>query len=267
MRKEFRKGSWALVTGASSGMGLEYCRQLAAESCNILMVSIEREKLNQLSVSLAEEFGVEARGLYSDLSRPEAAQELFEYCQSEGLEIEVLVNNAGMFFFEEIAEANRKKAETMLRLHVDTTTSLIFLFGEEMKKRGRGFILNMSSICAGMNVPGLAMYASSKNYIRSLSKSLYYEYWLRGVNMCVVCPGAVATPLYRLKASLMKIGLALGVINTPEYVVRRGLKGLRRGRREMKPGLMPYYLPFLVAILPKCLIRIIWRKMDSSRQP
>lgn len=261
MRREFEKGAWALVTGASSGMGLEYCRQLAESGCNVLMVSNEAEKLESLPASLSAEYGVLARGFYCDLARVEAASELFGYCQSEGLEIDVLVNNAGIFFFEEIGEENRVKAEIMMQLHINTPSRLIMLFGEEMKKRGRGFILNMSSICAGMKVPGIALYASSKNYIRSLSKSLYYEYWLRGVNLCVVCPGAVATPLYRLKPSLMRLGLSLGIINKPEYVVRRALKGLRRARREVKPGLMPYYLPPLVALIPKSLIKLIWRRL------
>lgn len=261
MRKEFRKGSWALVTGGSSGMGLEYCRQLSAAGCNVLMVSNEAEKLPQLAASLSQEYGTQVRGCYCDLAREVAAEELFGYCQKEGLNIDILVNNAGMFFFEEISEDNRARAEAMLKLHVDTPTRLIFLFGEEMKKRGEGFILNMSSICAGMKVPGIALYASSKNYIRSFSKSIYYEYWLRGVNVCVVCPGAVATPLYRLKTELMRVGLALGIINRPEYVVRRALKGLRRSRREVKPGLMPYYLPPLVALIPKCLVKRIWRTL------
>lgn len=261
MRKEFRKGSWALVTGGSSGMGLEYCRQLSAAGCNVLMVSNEREKLAELSAALSGEYGTQVRGHCCDLAREQAAAELFAYCNAEGLQIDILVNNAGMFFFEEISEENRGRAEAMLKLHVDTPTRLIFLFGEEMKKRGEGFILNMSSICAGMKVPGIALYASSKNFIRSFSKSIYYEYWQRGVNVCVVCPGAVATPLYRLKPRLMRIGVALGIINKPEYVVRRALKGLRRGRRELKPGLMPYYLPPLISLIPKWLVKLIWRRL------
>lgn len=261
MRREFEKGAWALVTGGSSGMGLEYCRQIAEAGCNVLMVSNEREKLESLSAGLASEYGVMVKGFFCDLARPEAASELFSYCCAEGMEVDVLVNNAGIFFFEEIGEDNRAKAELMLQLHIDTPTRLIMLFGEEMKKRGRGFILNMSSICAGMKLPGIALYASSKNYIRSFSKSVYYEYWLHGVSVCSVCPGAVATPLYRLKPSLLSLGVRLGIINKPEYVVRRALRGLRRGRREVKPGLMPYYLPVLVALLPKCLIRQIWRRL------
>lgn len=261
MRKEFRKGSWALVTGGSSGMGLEYCRQLSVAGCNVLMVSNEREKLPELSASLAKQYGTQVRGCYCDLSREHAAEELFGYCLQEGLQIDILVNNAGMFFFEELSEDNRGRAEAMLKLHVDTPTRLILLFGEEMKKRGEGFILNVSSICAAMKVPGISLYASSKNYIRSFSKSVYYEYWQKGVNVCVVCPGAVATPLYSIRPGLMRLGLVLGVINTPEYVVRRALKGLRRGRREVKPGLMPYYLPPLISLIPRWLVKLIWRRL------
>ena len=123
-------------------MGLEYCRQLSVAGCNVLMVSNEREKLPELSASLAKEYGNQVRGCYCDLARERAAEELFEYCRQEGLQIDILINNAGMFFFEELSEENRGRAVAMLKLHVDTPTRLILLFGEEMKKRGEGFILN-----------------------------------------------------------------------------------------------------------------------------
>lgn len=264
MRKEFQRNTWALVTGASSGMGLEYCRQLAGFGCNLLMVSNEEEKLQSLSQDFQKQFSISTVPYYCDLARPDAAREIYQFCQHQELKVEILVNNAGMFFFEEIKTANHLKAEKMLYLHTTTPTQLIMLFGEDMKQRESGYILNMSSICAGMKVPGIALYTSTKTYIRNLSKSLYFEYKARGVKMTVVCPGAVATPLYRLKPSLMSLGVKLGFINKPEFVVRKALKGLLRAKREVKPGLMAYYLPPMIAILPKWLIYIIWKRLNND---
>ena len=143
-------------------MGLEYCRQLSAAGCNVLMVSNEREKLAELSAALSREYGTQVRSCYCDLAREVAAEELFGYCQKEGLKIDILVNNAGMFFFEEISEDNRARAEAMLKLHVDTPTRLIFLFGEEMKKRGEGLFTPRASLRKSFSkqpdMPALAIF-------------------------------------------------------------------------------------------------------------
>ena len=114
----------ALITGGSSGMGLEYSRQLAAAGCNLLIVSIEEEKLKTLEKELHEEFGVSVRTRWSDLSAFDAAEELFGWCQSEGLEVDILINNAGIFFFKELSEEMRPRMEIMMRLHNYTPARL-----------------------------------------------------------------------------------------------------------------------------------------------
>ena len=251
----------ALITGGSSGMGLEYSRQLAAAGCNLLIVSIEEEKLKTLEKELHEEFGVSVRTRWSDLSAFDAAEELFGWCQSEGLEVDILINNAGIFFFKELSEEMRPRMEIMMRLHNYTPARLCVLFGNEMKKRGCGYILNVSSVAAHLPMPGITTYAATKAFLKSFSKSLYFEMKPYGVRVCPVCPGAVATPLYKLKPSLMKLGVNLGVIKKPSTIVHRALRGLYRGRRVVNPSLMSYYLPPLIGILPKSLVSAIWKRL------
>ena len=127
------KGYNALVTGGTSGMGWEYCQQLAAKGCNILMVSIQQEQLEKLPKELTEKYGVKAWGLYMDLSKDSAAREVWDYCQEQHIEIDILINNAGMFFFHELDPETQGKANTMLQLHAITPTRLVMLFGEAMK--------------------------------------------------------------------------------------------------------------------------------------
>lgn len=242
-------------------MGLEYSRQLAAAGCNLLIVSIEEEKLKTLEKELHEEFGVSVRTRWSDLSAFDAAEELFGWCQSEGLEVDILINNAGIFFFKELSEGMRPRMEIMMRLHNYTPARLCLLFGNEMKKRGCGYILNVSSVAAHLPMPGITTYAATKAFLKSFSKSLYFEMKPYGVRVCTVCPGAVATPLYKLKPSLMKLGVNLGVIKKPSTIVHRALRGLYRGRRVVNPSLMSYYLPPLIGILPKSMVSAIWKRL------
>lgn len=242
-------------------MGLEYAHQLAEAGCDLLLVSNRSNELDRSAEEISKINDVQVITRFQDLSVETAAEELFSFCQAENLRIDLLINNAGMFFFEELTTENEAKALTMMRLHMLTPTRLCVLFGGEMKRRGYGYILNMSSMAAKLPCPGIAIYSATKAYLKSFGKSLYFEMRPHGVGVTTVCPAAIATPLYKLKPSLLKLGVNLGVIGTPRWLVRRALRGVFRKRRVVKPGLMNYYLPPLIAILPKWLVARIWKKV------
>lgn len=259
-----RKGSTplALVTGASSGMGLMYAETLARSGCDILAVSNQQELLPSLAQRLHEEWGVKAIARYQDLSTPDAADALLQFCDDNALEVDILINNAGMFFFKELdARADRKRIDTILHLHMLTIASMTILFGDRMKKRGYGYMMNVSSLAASLPVPGITLYASTKSFLKVFTQSYHYELRPYGVGLTVVCPPAVATPLYGLKPSLMKLGVHTGVIKTPSWLVRRALRGMFRRRRTVRPGLMNWYLPPLIHCLPGALVSLIWKKV------
>ena len=251
------------MTGGTSGMGWEYCRQLAAKGCNVLMVSVQHELLATLPQALSAEYGVRAWGLYMDLAREAAAGEVWDYCRQQGLDIDILVNNAGMFFFHELDTDTQDKALAMLQLHVDTPTRLMILFGEAMKARHRGYIVNMSSMTAQLPTPGITMYAATKAYLKSFSKSLYFEMRPYGVGVTTVLPAAVATPLYRMSPRMMKLGVAVGLIRTPQSLVKRALRGMLCKRHVVKPGITNYLLPLLVKLLPAPLELTLWNKFKA----
>ena len=250
----------ALITGGSSGMGLEYARQLAEAGCNLLLVSNQETELEKAAADLRQNKDLQVIPHYQNLATETAAEELFDFCQSKGLEIDILINNAGMFFFEELTTENEVKALTMMRLHIFTPTRLCILFGEEMKKRGYGYLVNMSSMAAKLPCPGITVYSASKANLKSFGKSLYFEMRPYGVGVTTVCPAAIATPLYRLKPSLLKLGVKIGLIGTPQWLVRKALKGMIRKKRVVKPGFMNLYLPPLIAGLPKGLVNKLWEK-------
>ena len=252
---------WALVTGGSSGMGLEYARQLAEIGCNLLLVSNQEVELQQAAEELRQGRAIQVISHYQNLATDTAAEDLLSFCQAENLTIDILINNAGMFFFEELTNENEVKALTMMRLHILTPTRLCVLFGEEMKKRGVGHIINMSSMAAQLPCPGITIYSATKAYLKSFGKSLYFEMRPYGVGVTTVCPAAIATPLYKLKPRLLKLGVKVGLIGTPQWLVRKALKGMIRKKRVVKPGLMNIYLPPLIALLPKKLVDRIWKKV------
>ncbi|MBO6025264.1 MAG: SDR family NAD(P)-dependent oxidoreductase [Bacteroidales bacterium] len=251
---------WALITGGSSGMGLEYARQLAEIGCNLLLVSNQDAELQQAAEELKQGRAIQVIPHYQNLATETAAEELLAFCQTEGLTIDILINNAGMFFFEELSMENEAKALTMMRLHILTPTRLCVVFGEEMKNRGCGYIINMSSMAAQLPCPGITIYSATKAYLKSFGKSLYFEMRPYGVGVTTVCPAAIATPLYKLKPSLLKFGVKIGLIGTPQWLVRKALKGMMKKNRVVKPGLMNHYLPPLIAALPHGLVDTLWQK-------
>lgn len=260
-KEQIKPEGFSLITGASSGIGAEYARQLAMSGSNLLLVSNQEEQLRNLSELLSTEYGIKTDWIYQDLSAEDSAQKIFDYCEDKGYRVDILINNAGMFFFKELNQNTINQANTMLRLHIYTPTQLCTLFGNEMKKRGHGYILNMSSMAAKMPMPGITVYSATKSYIKSFSKSLYYEMKPYNVHVTTICPGAVDTPLYNLNKKynqLMKKAVKIRFVYSTKLLVNKALKALFRKRRCTTPGLMNSVWPFVVNSIPNSLVNKIW---------
>ena len=240
-------------------MGLEFSRQLAARGYALVLVGNREQELADAARELGKETAVRTR--FQDLAQPRAADELFTWCGAEDIHPDVLVNNAGMFFFKELQPEDLDRVQAMINLHITTVTRLCILFGREMKERGNGYILNMSSMAARIPAPGITVYSASKAYLRNFGRSLSFELRPYGVGVTTVCPAAIATPLYRLDEKRMKLGVRTGLIRTPQWLVRRALRAMFRRRRVLSPACMNIWLPALVAILPGPLEERIWKKL------
>ncbi|MDY5043643.1 MAG: SDR family NAD(P)-dependent oxidoreductase [Candidatus Cryptobacteroides sp.] len=251
----------ALVTGGSSGIGLEFSRQLAEKGYDLIIVSNSREQLDAVCAPIAEEYGVRVIPRLQNLATGNAAEELMEWCDSQSVLPDILINNAGMFYFKELSPELMGKAEVMIGLHVTTPTKMCILFGDRMKQRGSGRILLVASMAARIPAPGIQVYSATKAYLRSFGESLSFELKPYGVTVTTLCPAAVATPLYGLKKGLLNFGVAIRVIHTPQWLVRKALKGLFRGRRLMKPSIMNAYLPPMIKMLPSNLEQKIWDRI------
>ena len=252
-----KEGAMALVTGASSGIGLAYARELARRGYDLLLVSNEQERIGTVAEELAAAFGVKTIPLCMDLARSEAARELYDYFEREKLQIGILVNNAGIFFFDDLTEVAPERIETMLLLHIRTVTLLCRYFGAAMKRRRAGYILNMSSLSAWTPAPGISVYAASKSYIRKFSQMLRYELHQYGVGVTTVCPGAIATGLYNLSDYYQRLALRLGVMMKPERLARKGLRAMFARRDYILPGAVNRFFVLALYLLPVQLIYYI----------
>ena len=251
----------ALVTGGSSGIGLEFSRQLAEKGYDLIIVSNSREQLDAVCAPIAEEYGVRVIPRLQNLATGNAAEELMEWCDSQSVLPDILINNAGMFYFKELSPELMGKAEVMIGLHVTTPTKMCILFGDRMKQRGSGRILLVASMAARIPAPGIQVYSATKAYLRSFGESLSFELKPDGGTVTTLCPAAVATPLCGLKQGRLNFGVAIRVIHTPQWLVRKALKGLFRGRRLMKPSIMNAYLPPMIKMLPSNLEQKIWDRI------
>ncbi len=262
LKKKWRSADddWALVTGGCSGIGQAIAEKLASMGYNIAIADIDADGLGKTEADLRERFGVEVRGIEIDLARMESAGRLHDWCVREQIEPLVLVNNAGIFSYRDILDTDTGRIEKMLGLHILTVTMLCRLFGADMARRGRGYILNMSSYSMWMPWPGLALYSATKSYIRNFSKSISYELREKGVGVTTVLPAGVTTGLYGLAEKWQRIGKNLGVLLTPEKTARVSLAAMFRRRMQYVPGfLMRLVLP-LLKVLPAWVIGIARRK-------
>ncbi len=241
---------FTLITGASSGIGLCYAEQFAAKGENIIVVSNQKERNEEVAADLKQRFGVEVVALYADLSQADSAEQIYEWCRERNYEVATLVSNAGILQFGMFLHTKPSMAEFITNLHCVTPSKLCRLFGEDMCSRGEGRILIMSSMTAWTPFITVSYYAATKAYLKSFAQSLWYEFRPYGVTVTTVYPGAVDTPLYSLDMKQRKWLRALGVMMSAERLAKSGIRALERGRRTAIPGLFTKIVVAVCSILP-----------------
>lgn len=255
------KTHFALVTGASSGIGLEFARQLARKGYNLLIVSNE-ESIRDRAKELREAFSpqLSVLSLVMDLGRQESARELYEYTRAQEIEVEVLVNNAGVYHDRDILDDSEAFTSLILNLHMYTPAMLCYLFGQEMRSRQHGYILNVCSVTSRIIAQRLGTYGSTKAFLSGFTRALHIELKPYGVYVTDVSPGAVDTGLFSIPRWVTKAGKCTGIIASPEMLVRRALRALFHGRSKVViPTVFWHILMFIIMLIPTCVLRLIRR--------
>ena len=273
MKKRFNDfRTYALVTGAASGMGRVYAERLAAMGYNLVLVDINASGLEETArivgeqVAASDDVPAERRShlkifqVVQDLSLKEAAAGVYEKTEAEGCEVEVLVNNAGLMYCQGIAETSERMLQLIMMVHMNTPLMLCRKYVGPMKERKCGYILNISSLAECMNWPGIGMYGATKRFVKDYSRELRIECQKTGVSVTNAYFGAVDTPLIPLKDSLRKLARALAVMISPEKAVERALNATFRRRKGVMPGVLNHIFRPICIILPECLLGWIYRK-------
>lgn len=242
--------NYALITGASSGIGRCYAHNLASRGYGIIAVSNQDKELSDTVAELKSKYGINAHAICIDLTAEQAAQSLHKRCQQEGWRVDILVCNAGMLLFSTLASTEPMRLKRIIDLHCTTTTLLCRYFGEDMKLRRSGHILIMSSATAWMPYPTISHYSATKAYLNNFASALWYEMRPYRVSVTTVYPGAVDTPFYTLGSKMRKALRLAGVMLSPQSIAKRAIRAMFRNRRRVVPGLFTKVVVAICSLLP-----------------
>lgn len=249
----------ALITGGSSGIGYAIAEELAGRGYNLILASNQETELQEVCDEFKTKYRNKTWAVFIDLAQPEAAIKLHEWCRNEKLEVDILVNNAGIFIFGEVVKTSVENAQQMLTLHTTTPALLCTLFGQDMKKRRSGNILNISSLSAFMPYPGIALYNATKRFLKNFSRSLRTEMIDYNVNVTCICPGAVSTKLYELDDSNRKKAINLGVMMRADKLALLAVNAMFKRKSLLVPGFINRISILVTALIPHGIIVLIRR--------
>ena len=267
-------GTWAivpsmpttLVTGASSGIGLELATLLAKNRHDVVLVARGSDKLDGIARGLGEEFGVAATALAADLSDPSAPLDIFLTLAERKVVIDVLVNDAGFGVYGFFAETSLEKELAMIQVNVAALTQLTKLFLPGMLERRRGRVLNVASTAAFQPGPLMAVYYATKAYVLSFSEALGNETAGTGVTVTALCPGPTATDFRRRADFQPARSLPGPLVMDAAAVARAGYEGMVRGKRVVVPGLANFAFVQALRATPRNLATAISRKIRESNR-
>jgi short-subunit dehydrogenase len=245
-----------LVTGASSGIGLELARCFAADKSDLILVARSTVALEKLASELREEFSVQVHVLTADLSKPESSQQIFDELKGRGLAVDVLVNNAGYGLHGEFQNLPLRRQTDMIQVNVAALVELTGLFLPAMIQRKRGGILNVGSVAGYFPGPRMAVYFATKGFVRSFSDGLIEDLRGTGVTVTNLAPGPTATNFSAVARGHYKRSIKSPIMMSATTVAQSGYQGFRRGKAVVIPGASNWMLSHVVAkFLPRALIR------------
>ncbi|HHG86517.1 MAG TPA: SDR family oxidoreductase [Bacteroidetes bacterium] len=247
------KKGYALVTGASSGIGAEIAKILAQKGYSLLIIARRAERLEALRTAILAIHDVDVVVLAQDLAVPLAGKILFDAVQQGGYSVEILVNNAGFGIQGKFLEMEMKDVEQMFRLNMSTLTALTQLFAQEMVAKGNGYILQVASAVAFLPSPYVSAYAATKAYVLSFSESLRYELKDTGVSITTLYPGITTTEFNAVADAKTPAMMNMSILSA-EKVAQIGIKAMFQRRRARIPGFINNMSAFFAKIIPRSWI-------------
>jgi short-subunit dehydrogenase len=254
----------ALITGASSGIGLELAKILASKGVNLVLVARNKSKLDELKVKLEHQHKVSVYTIEKDLSKPNSAQEVYAETCKQSIQIDYLINNAGFGDFGMFYETNWDKESQMINLNITTLTQFTKLYLKEMVSRESGKIMNIASTAAFQPGPMMAVYFATKAFVLSFSEAIGNEVNNKGITVTALCPGMTKTG-FEKAAAMQKSGLVKGKkLPTAKDVAEFGYNSMMKGTPVAIHGFMNNVIANSVRFLPRKLVVKLTRLKQSQ---
>jgi short-subunit dehydrogenase len=254
----------ALITGASGGIGKELACLFARDGHNLVLVARSEGKLRELADELSSAHGVDVHVIVRDLSQPEAPEAIARELTEKGIQVDMLVNNAGFGLYGEFIRNSLEEQLNMIDLNVRSLTSLTHLLLPGMLERKRGRILNVASTASFQPGPLMAVYYATKAYVLSFSEALSNELAGTGVTVTALCPGPTVTE-FASRANLNQSKLFESGAMDVKTVARIGYRGFMAGKTLVIPGLRNRLFAFSVRLMPRRLVTSIVRQVQERR--
>lgn len=252
----------ALISGASSGIGLEFARIFASNKINVVLVARGENKLRQLAEEISRQVTVHV--IAADLSKMGDVERVFNEVQQKNIAIDYLINNAGFGNFGMFYETDWNKEAMMIDLNVKSLTHMTKMFVKEMVKRQKGKIVNLASTAAFQPGPTMAVYYATKAYVLSFSEAISNELKGTGVSVTVLCPGPTATGFQKASA-LEESKLVKGKkLPSAKEVAEYGYNAMMKGRVVAVPGFANKFFACAVRVMPRSMVRNVVRKMQEK---
>ncbi|MFQ5707062.1 MAG: SDR family NAD(P)-dependent oxidoreductase [bacterium] len=233
------KNKTVLVTGASSGIGAAFARLLAAEGANLVLTARSEGKLQELADALVREHGVAVQVMPGDLGHTQTPRKLFEQTQKAGLEIDVVINNAGFGKWGKFESVDYETYQDMCQLNIHAVVALTHLFLPGLLEKGDGGFINVASTAAFQPVPFFATYSATKSFVLNFSEALWAECKDRGVTVTCLCPGGTQSNFHQV--SKIDPDKLVG-LESPDKVAKLGLQAFLKGEMTVISGLKNYLL-------------------------
>ena len=245
-------------------MGRCYALQLAEKGYSLLLVDINGDAAQELTLMLTQQYHVSASVLCLDLTQPDAAAQVARHCQEKGWRVEILINNAGMLVTTPIQDTDPDRLQRIIALHCTTPLLLCRHLLPLMKTCDRSYILNISSVTAWMDWPVIGMYGCTKRFVKGYSRALRIECLDTPMSVTTAIFGAVDTPLLSpLPPRVRKLLLRLGFMITPEKATRLALKAMFKRKASLIPCLSDRLVIFLSPLMPSSLLHYLAKKYAS----
>src|SRR5215813_10176496 len=257
------RDKWSLITGASSGFGVQFARLLAARKSNLVLTARRTEPMERLAAELRQKYGVDIVIEGMDLARPGAGTELKSRLDARGVSIDILVNNAGYGWYGSFIEQPLNSITNMLQLNVTTLTELTHLFAADMAARKTGHILLIASLLGYQAVPGYAVYAATKAYVLLFGEALHQELEPHGVTVTALCPGPAATSFADVAGAKSSPILKIMTMEA-QTVAEAGVHAMLARRATIVPGFLNKSIVFLDRLMPRPMQRIIFGKVTAG---